>query len=52
VANSEWKVSVIDHSPFATHYSPFPQSHRPDFDDVGHEMPQEVLDAVLQRRGG
>ena len=26
--------------------------HRPDFDHVGHEMPQQVLDAVLQRRGG
>uniref|UniRef100_UPI001952D17A hypothetical protein n=1 Tax=Escherichia coli TaxID=562 RepID=UPI001952D17A len=25
-------------------------SHRPDFDDVGHEMLQEVLDAVLERR--
>ena len=28
------------------------ESHRPDFDHVGHEMPQQVLDAVLQRRGG
>ena len=27
-------------------------SHRPDFDHVGHEMLQQVLDAVLQRRGG
>ena len=26
-------------------------SHRPDFDHVGHEMLQQVLDAVLQRRG-
>src|SRR3954447_8546367 len=26
-------------------------SHRPDFDDVGHEMAQQVLDAVLQGRG-
>src|SRR5713226_1861599 len=26
--------------------------HRPDFDDVGHEMLQQILDAVLQRRGG
>jgi hypothetical protein len=28
------------------------KSHRPDFDHVGHEMPEQVLDAVLQRRGG
>jgi hypothetical protein len=28
------------------------KSHRPDFDHVGHEMLQQVLDAVLQRRGG
>ena len=26
-------------------------SHRPDFDDVGHEVPQQILDAVLQRSG-
>jgi hypothetical protein len=26
-------------------------SHRPDFDHVGDEMLQQVLDAVLQRRG-
>jgi hypothetical protein len=26
-------------------------SHRPDFDHVGYEMPQQILDAVLQRRG-
>src|SRR5437879_2882026 len=24
-------------------------SHRPDFDDVGYEMPRQILDAVLQR---
>src|SRR5450631_4353832 len=29
-----------------------PALRRPDFDHVGHEMLQQVLDAVLQRRGG
>src|ERR1700722_1872263 len=52
MANSEWKVSAVGHSPFATHYSPLPQSHRPDLDHVGHKMLEQVLDAVLQRRGG
>src|SRR5258708_1777765 len=28
------------------------KSHRPDFDHVGHKMFEQVLDAVLQRRGG
>ena len=59
-ANSEWRVATskwvaawlqtaIRHS--LRDYSPLP-SHRPDFDHVGHEMLQQVLDAVLQRRGG
>jgi hypothetical protein len=26
-------------------------SHRPDFDHIGHEVAQQILDAVLQRRG-
>jgi hypothetical protein len=30
---------------------PARNSHRPDFDHVGHEVLQEVLDAMLQRRG-
>jgi hypothetical protein len=38
---------------FAIRYSPFaPSSHRPDFDHVGHEVLQQVLDAVLQGGGG
>src|ERR1700676_5579715 len=28
------------------------KSHRPNFDHVGHKVPEQVLDAVLQRRGG
>src|SRR5258708_10282232 len=55
-ANSEWRIAnsvtknPIRHSLFAIRLSP--KSHRPDFDHVGHEMPEQVLDAVLQRRGG
>src|SRR5579871_1162477 len=37
---------------FAIPYSPFAPSHRPHFVHLGHEMPQQVLDAVLQGRGG
>jgi hypothetical protein len=58
MANSEWKVGSSGgfrpasncHSPFAAHHSLL-RSHRPDFDHVGHKVPQQVLDAVLQRRG-
>src|SRR6185312_10777983 len=54
VANSERKVSrlaVSRRSPLAMHFRPLP-SHRPDFDHVRHKMLEQVLDAVLQRRGG
>ena len=40
--------AIVAAHPFATRRLP---SHRPDFDHVGHEMLQQVLDAVLQRRG-
>jgi hypothetical protein len=45
MANGEWIIRRNPYSPFATHYSL--SSHRPDFDHVGQEMPQEVLDAML-----
>jgi hypothetical protein len=49
MANGEW-TKADPYSPFATHYAPL-QSHRPDFDHVGHKVPEQVLDAVLQGRG-
>ena len=42
-----FRVAMLLHRPGMTI-----RSHRPDFDHVGHEMLQQVLDAVLQRRGG
>src|SRR4051812_143378 len=53
MVSSEWRMKIQWRAPIAIHCSLFvPKSHRPDFDHVGHEMPQQVLDAVLQRRGG
>src|SRR5207302_7828201 len=50
IANGEWRIEGQRESLFAIRYSLFAlHSHRPDFDHVGHEMPQEILDAVLQR---
>jgi hypothetical protein len=28
----------------------FAESHRPDLGDIGYEMPQQILDAVPERR--
>ena len=47
MANGSVRAQVaIRHSLLAIRLS---NSHRPDFDHVGHEMLQQVLDAVLQR---
>src|SRR6266404_7397271 len=51
VANGEWRIDYRYQTLFAIRHSLFAlRLHRPDFDHVGHEMLQQILDAVLQRR--
>ena len=46
-SSAGWPRTAIRHSLVKT-----TPSHRPDFDHVGHEMLEQVLNAVLQRCGG